>query len=502
MNPTNKKSLKKDNFENKKVAGNSHFLDLFMYANCPIAIMKGKEHVFQMTNTAFLNMVGKKNILGKKAGISIPELESQGFIEIMDNVFLSGLEYTMTDSQFQFKNRNGSGSLKDYYLNFIFQPCRDKAGNIDGVCFMGIDVTGQTDLRKRFLLLEKQFQLVAETAQEGIWILDKENRIRFVNSKLCALMGYTKEEMIGKQPSFFSKYKKTPLNEPGFVNHNQASPNSHDHRFVTRSGETVWVELITNPIFDKQGMYEGVVVLITDLTQRKKLEKKAAVQKARWKKQVRKAAILAQEKERNFLGSELHDNINQILLAIKLYLKHYLQNADASIEAIQTSYDQLTRAIEEIRKISFNLVTHRFSELSFASEVMSLINSLPIGEIIRTDLSHLQEALINENIKLAIFRIIQEHLSNVIKYANATEVQIQLSNDRKKLSLLISDDGVGFNPKERAKGAGITNIFNRVEILNGSVNLESETGKGCLLSVSIPLRQNFSIYNLNALQSA
>ncbi len=87
---------------------------------------------------------------------------------------------------------------------------------------------------------------------------------------------------------------------------------------------------------------------------------------------------------------------------------------------------------------------------------------------------------------LTIYRIIQEQLNNILKHANAQHVFIEISNTVQHLSLIIRDDGDGFDPNDKRRGIGITNMITRAENMNGKLQLQTAPGKGCVLAVTLP----------------
>jgi PAS domain S-box-containing protein len=390
-------------------------------------------------------------------------------------------------------DRNNDGRLEDRYINFIYQPYKNNKGDVEGIFFFANDVTEQVVSRKKIEVSEKQFRQIVETAQEGIWMLDEKNLTQFVNAKMCRIMGYSEEEMIGKPPHFFVKQIGKRPGQEMFSTGMNTTIDMYEDQLVTKSGAVVWAHLSTNPIVDDNGNYKGALAMVTDVTVRKRLEEKIVRQKVQQQKEITKAALQVQEKERNFLGSELHDNINQILTAVKLHLKHYLESPDAAKEIITSSHAYLEMAIEEIRKLSQKLVTHRFDEDSFTEAIRFLIKGLSIEKIVVLNVAKLNEGAIHENIKLTVFRIVQEQLNNISKYANATQVTITISNDTKEVCLNICDNGIGFNTKEKRAGVGLTNIYNRAESYNGTVEIKSAPGQGCNLQLRIPLNQPLSL---------
>jgi PAS domain S-box-containing protein len=462
------------------------FSDLFMNVPSSIAILKGDEHEFCLVNHSFRQIVGNKDILGKKAKDALPELAAQGIIDVMDKAYKSGSESARKRVLVRLsKVRNAI--FKHLWIDILCQPFRDKEGRIEGVVFLGDDQTALVHAGNRIELLERQIHKIAETVQEGIWILDGDNRTAFVNSKMTSVLGYNADELMGETVGRFANLKTEESIGWNFGCGKLNGPAVFEDRFVNKSGKQVPVLVSASPLFNGEGQLTGTLAAVTDLTEKRKVERISKLQKSRKKREITRAVLSAQEKERNFLASELHDNINQILLGTKLQLQTWLQSPTTDTQLVQSSYKQLCIAVEEIRKISANRITRRFGEHLFSEAILSLCNSLSIRKIIKADLSNLKEDLINQNIKLAIYRIIQEHLSNVIKYANASEVYINICTDNRKLVLLIWDNGVGFNARRISLGTGITNIFNRAESLKGKARIKSSRGKGCKLELSIPI---------------
>ena len=483
---TEKKAMEKA-LENERL----RYLEVFHQAPSAMAILKGADHRYEMANPNYLQLTGKKEIIGKTVREVVPELGSQGFHKLLDRVFYSGKCFTGKEMQVKLERTNAC-LLEDCYLNFIYHPYRNDKGDVEGIFFFANDVTEQVISRKKIEASEKQFRQIVETAQEGIWMLDEKNLTRFVNAKMCRILGYSEEEMIGKPPHCFVKQKGNKPGQSMFSKGMNTTIDMYEDQFVTKSGTVVWAHLSTNPIVDDNGNYKGALAMVTDVTERKRLEEKIVRQKVQQQKEITKAALQVQEKERNFLGSELHDNINQILTAVKLQIKHYLESPDATKEIMISSHAYLAMAIEEIRKLSQRLVTHRFDEDSFTEAIHFLIKGLSIEKIVALNVAKLNEGAIHENIKLTLFRIIQEQLNNISKYAKATKVTITISNDTKEVSLQICDNGIGFNTKEKRAGVGLTNIYNRVESYNGTVEIKSAPGQGCNLQSWIPLDQPLS----------
>ena len=197
--------------------------------------------------------------------------------------------------------------------------------------------------------------------------------------------------------------------------------------------------------------------------------------------------LKTQENERNELGRELHDNINQILAAVKLQLEYGLENYDEEKSTIERCKNNIEQVIKEIRNLSHRLVLPRFAETTLMAELQKTIDNIVQQQPVYLDLHGLNEQLLPNNIKETIYRIIQEQLTNIIRHARARKANIKLHTTTRAVFLSIEDDGIGFNTAQSRRGVGITNILNRVETYNGKAHIFSSPGKGCRLEVTIPL---------------
>ena len=227
---------------------------------------------------------------------------------------------------------------------------------------------------------------------------------------------------------------------------------------------------------------------VNDVTEKFRLEKELAEQQKIRQRQITEAVLSAQEKERKGIGEELHDNINQILATSKLFLSAAMQ--ESNMEFVCRSQDYISMAMEEIRKLSRALITPAFIKSGLKQSIEQLIaNTLIAKKIsITTEIEISQEGNLEEGLKLTIYRIIQEQLNNILKYADASAVIIQVITKDNTILLSISDDGKGFDICRQRNGIGITNINSRAEIYNGKVEIDSSPGNGCCLKVELHTR--------------
>jgi signal transduction histidine kinase len=147
-------------------------------------------------------------------------------------------------------------------------------------------------------------------------------------------------------------------------------------------------------------------------------------------------------------------------------------------------------AIDEIRKLSRQLSVSFDNTTALEDAIKDLIETVAVSNqltiVFNTELY--TSVRDNENIKLAVYRILQEHLTNVVKHAEAKHVEVNLWKSQYKLTLVVADDGKGFDTAQKAAGIGLRNMRSRAESLLGIFTIDSQAGKGCTLFVQLPLQ--------------
>lgn len=232
-----------------------------------------------------------------------------------------------------------------------------------------------------------------------------------------------------------------------------------------------------------------VIGAMMDITERKKMQEELLRSQIETQKLITQITIQTQEQERREIGRELHDNINQILATAKLCVDMAMNDEDVRKELLYKSYDNISKAINEIRYLSKNLVPPSLGDIGLKEALLEMIENMTVSpELnirIKANDQHIE--MLSNNKKLILYRIVQEQMNNIVKHARATQADIELKTSRKKAHLIIKDNGIGFDPKQKAKGIGLNNIVSRVEMQNGNMEIISSNGHGCVLKVDIPL---------------
>ena len=209
------------------------------------------------------------------------------------------------------------------------------------------------------------------------------------------------------------------------------------------------------------------------------------------------AVLEAEETERRRIGADLHDGVGQLLTAAKLNL-HALgesllpAHSPEQCELLNTALSVVDESFREVRNISHNLMPNALRRGGLGSAVRDfLLKTSPDGRL-RFSLSMVgmdDNGRLAPEMEAVLFRVIQELVQNIVKHASATEVTLHLGRQGNELTVLVEDNGVGFESGnlDHAAGIGLKNIASRVAYLGGSVHFDGRPGHGTSVSLEIPL---------------
>ncbi len=332
-------------------------------------------------------------------------------------------------------------------------------------------------------------------ASSIVAMTDQKGQITYVNDNFCKISQYTKNELLGSDHKIVnSGYHPAAYIEGLWRTIAQGNIWRGEFRNRAKDGSLYWVDATIIPFLDKEGKPYQYLSIRNDITEKKQAEKElervtAEMMELRIQEQkkIARAIMKAQEKERNHIGRELHDNVNQILAGTRLYLGLAAQKSPAAAEMINYSMDLLNNAIEEIRLLSARQVTP-IRNVDLEQLAGTLVHDLQESAHIDTGFTcNIHGDQLADDLKLAVYRILQEQVANILKHSAATRVEVTLETSAGTLQVCVSDNGQGFDPESTRNGIGISNMINRVESFNGTLNIDSQPGHGCRMEISIPL---------------
>lgn len=250
-----------------------------MFAEAPVtmAILKGKEHVFESANELYYKFSGRTNILGRSVRAVFPEAEGQGIFELMDQTFNTGKSYSVQERLIQLDVK-GHGQKENLYLSFMFQPYRNEEGAVEGIFYFGVDVTEQVQARKKIEESQKQYVSLMENLPAAVYTCDAAGRILLYNKAAVSLWGREpgigKELWCGSLQIFTNDGARLPHNaSPMAITLREQRPFQGGEMKIKRPGGTLrHVASFPSPVFDTAGELTGGINVLIDITERKYAE--------------------------------------------------------------------------------------------------------------------------------------------------------------------------------------------------------------------------------------
>jgi two-component system, NarL family, sensor histidine kinase UhpB len=396
-----------------------------------------------------------------------------------------------------------TGSVSDEFAANIIKSGADDFILKDRLTRLPVAIEGALKQRRlekekqeaveKLILSEKKYRTIFFKSPLPKWIYDFET-LRFleVNETAISHYGYSLEEFLSMTIKDIrpKEEEQRLLNDLAQAEYNPDTQKS-DWTHLKKNGERITVE--TTAHFIEYNNRKARMVVVNDITERLKaeealraLEQNILAQKVQEQKKVTRAVIKAQEKERNHIGRELHDNVNQILVSTKMYLSMAGSKTEDMKELIKYPLELIDSSIHEIRLLTSGYVTP-LKDVDLRELIQLLLDKLKDNSTIQTSfVYHTSDRMIDDELKLNIYRIIQEQVNNIVKHAEAKNVHVAIEAGDNAITILVADDGKGFDPDKKRKGIGISNMINRVESFNGEMKTESSPGNGCYARIIVP----------------
>lgn len=156
-------------------------------------ILRGPEHVFELANTAYLDLVGERELIGRTVGEALPELAGQGFLELLDQVYASGRAHVGRNARVELRTR-ADGPLQERFVDFVFQPVRQPDGQVHGIFVQGHDLSAQVAAQRRADTSQRRFETLAHTLPLHVWTARPDGRVEWCNDQVLDYLGFSLEQ--------------------------------------------------------------------------------------------------------------------------------------------------------------------------------------------------------------------------------------------------------------------------------------------------------------------
>jgi len=342
-------------------------------------------------------------------------------------------------------------------------------------------------METKFELTEKDYRYLFENASDAMWVEDMEGNFLDGNRALEKLSGYTLEELAGKNITQFLSNESLALAKE--VEHKllmgEEFEQPYEQRFLVKGGRTRIVKMTTNPIVN--GEVKGFQNVARDITEEKQLQENMRF----YVQQV----TIAQEDERKRIARELHDDVSPPLLLLIQHLDRIASGTRLKLshslkESLEGLRSQAIEALETLRRCAQDLRPRILDDLGLVAALEWMTEDIVKSEGIDAHVEVMgMERTLPVETQLLLFRIVQEALNNIRRYAEASRAVVKLESGDNSIKMTVSDNGKGFEPPERMGDLasigklGLAGMQERAQLLGGSLKVESEPGKGTTVAV-------------------
>ena len=387
---------------------------------------------------------------------------------------------------------------------------RDENGEPETILGLVLDITERKKFEKEFNDQQQFFEQMFMQSAISTQILDREGWCERINPKLTQIFGVEAKDMEGKIYNIFNdneisqgtgRKKLEKVFNQGKISEWEAlfdiGKAAASQNIIVKENKKIWYHNWAYPIFDLNDEISHIIIQHDDITDRKIAEE--ALRNSQ--DQLKKFAAHLQnvrEEERVLLAREIHDELGQILIAIKIDMGMLKQNVIKGIskehaEEVLSKFDVLfslvDNTIKTARKIMTDLRPEVLDLLGFIETIKQHLNAFQERYKITCHFENTKTNIeLDSQQSVALFRIIQEALNNVAKHSKATELRVILEQKNNQLSLEIVDNGIGFdeNQKKNSDSYGLIGMKERVFLLDGELTITGKKDHGTSVKVVMP----------------
>ncbi|GAB2701161.1 hypothetical protein GCM10027037_27820 [Mucilaginibacter koreensis] len=365
----------------------------------------------------------------------------------------------------------------------------------DGVATSTADISemkqAEADRLKDLLLLQQSEEL----ARIGSWDYNLQTGVLTWSDGMYRLFELEKEA--GIKPEIYSQYA-TQASRPAaerLVKYLKSGEKAFEEALELEiSGHIKVLHIKASVTRDESGYHHRVLGVDMDITAMRRAEEKLQQLKAEQQMEVFRETLNAQEEERRRMSESLHNGLGQLLYGIKISMNNIdrqeaISHPERFNKAKAYTESLMMDAIKESRRISHELMPSTLEEFGLRSAIDDICQQLSDDTIFNCYYKGLYRRL-PRYLELAIYRTTQELMLNVVKHAEASNVNITITATKTTVTIEVNDDGKGMpeNPSQKT-GIGLSSIRNKIKLLNGKVDIQSEAGKGTRIRVIIPNQQ-------------
>lgn len=462
----------------------------------PAAIFIYQGEYFQYLNPAAENLTGYK--LNEIYGMKFFDLVHPDHREMVKERGLKRQMGESVDNRYVFKILRKDGQFRWVDFGAEIIEFKGKPAGI-GTAY---DITDRIKFEEELKASEEKYRLLVENQTDLVVKVDLEGRFLFVSESYCKTFGKSQEELLNNKflPLVHPDDRESTLKEMKKL---YSHPYSCyiEQRALTANGWR-WLNWVDTMVFDEKGNPTAIIGVGRDITEKKLAEialKESQQELQRSEEMLRsltKRLEDIREEERNRIAMELHDELGQVLTAIKIDLNSLIKKPPYKKDIPQKIAPLISLVedtINTVRKISTELRPVVLDRLGLLAAIEWQIRESQkrLNINFKTDFPDDISGLSKKQ-EIAVFRTFQEIMTNIARHSKATEVLIGIKEENDNLMIIVKDNGIGFSSDTLANksGFGLLGMKERIKSVGGFLEIESKINSGTFIKILVPLKNH------------
>lgn len=435
-------------------------------------------------NDAFLELIGyeREELIGHSA------VELDLFVDTeARRVWMEELRMTGKIRGVDAQIRRKSGEIREALASIdIIELGGERMGLV-----IAADISDRKRAEHALKKNEQILRLFVEHTPASVAMFDRDMRYIVASNRYAADYELGHQNLVGL--SHYEVFPEIPRRWKEIHRHCLAGAieRSEEDPFPRKDGRLDWVRWEIRPWYEREGEIGGIILFSEVITERKLAQEEIRQRRDQLMELSRRLAE-TRESEARAIGRELHDQIGQMLTALKITLDMAIQlPAENTAKKLQQAQSITTDLLERVSQLSLQLRPPMLDDLGLIPALVWHVNRWQEQSGIRVEFKHhsMEGKRFATEIETAAYRIVQEALTNVARHAQATQVRIEIQNSGEELEIEIADNGIGFDSQAAlAKNRGLGGMRERAQLIGGTFHIESEQGNTRKI-IRLPLKE-------------